>query len=474
MEGDTTGSINWAASTTAVNDAIELTTGVTDVLVNGAGASEDDPWRIEFIDPFVIEPDMTGTGVGNKIVKVQVGKDEINGDPTAWTKSQRADTRSEPAFHGTYSIFRLSSGAEHVRTGSHSLVLAGTQYAGVQQIVNVEPGGTYQASIWVRTNSSTSDYRLVIRDRNEKWIAQAEISPSADTWTEASITDVVIPADVEEVVFRFAYINASPNGISYIDDASFTEGLAASNVGVITKALLDDATTDHSADTRGTLLTWVDDAGYTTAVDSAAVAWANVESFTAFRGATYGQTFDRLRNINYEWELVAKASPTSLTHDLEWYQTGNLGTDYTSAATPSITVGMGVTAGTLVKRIPRYTAVMVEGAEGAYIEAKDATAETNFGRLEKYLGDTGLTSTTSITAAAQHLIDMESGVRTSVQVSVAATANHPRPLVDYKVGDTLQVQFPPVLTKTPKRISQISYRNGEPAIYQITLIEPPA
>jgi hypothetical protein len=209
-------------------------------------------------------------------------------------------------------------------------------------------------------------------------------------------------------------------------------------------------------------------------VDSAAVAWANVESFTAFRGATYGQTFDRLRNINYEWELVAKASPTSLTHDLEWYQTGNLGTDYTSAATPSITVGMGVTAGTLVKRIPRYTAVMVEGAEGAYIEAKDATAETNFGRLEKYLGDTGLTSTTSITAAAQHLIDMESGVRTSVQVSVAATANHPRPLVDYKVGDTLQVQFPPVLTKTPKRISQISYRNGEPATYQITLIEPPA
>ena len=179
--------------------------------------------------------------------------------------------------------------------------------------------------------------------------------------------------------------------------------------------------------------------------------------------------------MNYEWRLVPVTPAAPITHALEWYQSGNMGTDHsvlTAANTPALVYGMGVTKGKIVQRIPRYTAVLVEGAEGAYVEAKDATAETNFGRLEKYHGDVGLTSGTSLTAAAQHLLDKEAGSRTSIQVTVLADDAYPRPLVHYTVGDTVNTTLLPIVTRTGKRVEQIAYQNSEPPEYQITVVAP--
>ncbi len=474
---DPTGTIAYNASDTTVQNAIETgITEITDVLVSGSGSTAD-PWRIEFVVPPVPTVTMSGDGAlltpsdTLTVSTVQIGNAEIS---QSWTKSQRADSRTTPALHGTYSVFRQSSGAEPTHGGSFAQTIIATQYGGLQQIVQVEPGGTYQASMWVRTTASSQTYRLVIRDRFEGFVASVEITPSANTYTEASIADVIIPAGVTEVVFRMANITPSATGTSYYDDASFNEGLAAANVGVIATALMADAITDHTGDTRGAMLDWVQITSWDATNDSSTTAWADTESFTAFRGASYGQTFDRLVSLNYEWRLTPLSSPSSVTHDLEWYATGNLGTDHTASDSPAINIGQAITAGTIVKRIPNLTAVLVEGAEGAYYEQKDSTAETNFGRMEKYRGDTGITSTTSLTALAQHMLDQEAAVRTAIQVTVIGTDDHPRPLVDYTVGDTLNVQLPPILSKTGKRVSQITYQHKDNVTYQVTLVEPPA
>ena len=476
ISGDPTAAIAFNASDTTVQNAIE--TGIaeiTDVLVTGVGSTAD-PWRIEFVTPPVPTATMTGDGtalVGGvlTVTTVQIGNAEIS---QAWTKSQRADSRSTPALHGTYTIFRQSSGAEPVRTGSFSHVVQGTQYAGLQQIVQVEPGGTYQASMWVRTNAASQTYRLVIRDRFENYIDSVEISPVVDTYTQASIVDVIIPDGVDEVVFRMANITPAATGISYYDDASFTEGLAASNVGVIVTTLMNDAITDHAADTRGSILDWVQITSWDATNDSSVVAWADTESFTAFRGSFYGQVFDRIRDMNYEWRLTPLSSPTTVTHDLEWYQVGNMGTVYTAAAFPAVLYGQGISQGKIIQRIPRSTAVLVEGAEGAYVEDNDATALSNFGRLERYKGDRGLTGTTSLTNTAAKMVDLEAQIRTTITFTVIPEGEWPVPLVDYTVGDTLNTTLPPIITKTAKRVSMVTYQNTEPATYQVTLVEPPA
>jgi len=476
ISGDPTAAIAWNASDTTVQNAIETgITEITDVLVTGTGQTSD-PWRIEFVTPPVPTATMTGDGTlltpsdTLTVSTVQIGNAEVS---QSWTQSQRADSRSTPALHGTYTIFRQSSGAEPVNTGSFSQVVSGTQYAGVQQIIQVEPGATFQAAGYVNSNTASQTFRLVIRDRYENYIASVEITPTINTWTQATITDVIIPAGVDEVVVRFANITPSAAGIWYFDDMEFNQGLAAGNLGVIMTALMDDAITDHAADTRGAILDWVQITSWDATNDSSTTAWQATESFTAFRGATYGNTFDRIRDMNYEWRLVPITPAAPITHDLEWYNVGNLGTDYTTSAFPAILPGQGITAGKIIQRIPRSTAVLVEGEGGIYIEDKDSTAETNFGRLELYKGDVGLNSTTSISATADKLVDLEAQVRTTIQLTLVSEGEWPRPLVDYTVGDELNTTLPPIISKTGKRVSMITYQNTEPPTYQVTLIEPP-
>lgn len=487
IQAETTASIAWDATTTVVNDRLEALNAVNDVTVSGDG-SPGSPYKVTFVDPEVLLGPMFGTGTGLTVIQTQTGSDEII---AGWTKSQRADQRTVPAFHGTYTIFRQSSGAEPAHSGTYSLVVAGTQYAGAQQVVNVQPHGVYQASIWVRTNAASQTFRLVIRSIYEEILAvvgggpgpggdaRAEVTPAVDTWTQITIPNVLAESyqfgfGLDTLVFRIANVTPTPAGIWYFDDAEFNQGLPETPPGGVVLALMKDAAVDHGADTRGTLLTWVDYSTINETRDSSDTDWFESISFTAFRGATYGQTWDRLASLGYEWRLVPKATPSGgLTHDLEWYGRAELGTDHTAAATPAINVGQGITAGKVVQRIPDRTAVLVEGGAGLYVEDKNTTTETNFGRLEKYKGDTGINSSGSLTDAGEHMLNQEEGTRTAIQITVMATPDHPRPLVDYTVGDELNTQLPPVLAKVGKRISQISYQNTKPARYQITLVEPP-
>ena len=460
---------------------------VDDVLVTGTGVDNDDPWVIEVVDeptPFVglnlTVADLTG--LTSTLTKTQVGFLT----PTGWTKSQTI-SRGVTQVFGTYDNFELVTGT--VDTGTFALLVnpgaitpsdpllpSHNRFAGAQQVLRVTPGGTYQASIRINPVSGTDTYRFVIRSVDGDFIASdsgglGSSTHTAGVWSTVSIANVVIPDNVTQIIFRFSNTNATGNPSGFrLDTATFLEGEAAATVGTIVTSLMDDASTDHSGDTRGTILDWVDYTGFDGTNDSTTTAWDDPGlSFTAHRGKPYANIFDDLVDLGYEWTLTPKATPAGgLTHDLDWYNKSAAGTDHTTAATPAINAGQSTLSGPVVQRIPRYTALLVEGEGGNYLEDKDGTAETNFGRLELYEGDTTLGDSASRTALSDELLSLESTNRTAVEVVVVRNNDHPIPLVDYLPGDNILFQIPPTLTKTARRIQQIAWRTGEPSVYTVT------
>ena len=473
---DTTSSIAWDASASTVETRLEADiTAYNDVLVTGEGTVAE-PWTIEFLDPFDIDDvtlDKTDTGMTSTLSTVVFGALQ----PTGWMKSQTV-SRGVTQVFGEYTNFVVQPNFPD--TGTYALfvnpVLIGRRYAGAQQVLNVTPGRTYQASVRIRPRSGTDLYRFIIRGVNGQFIASDTggldgTAYTVNTYSTITITDVVIPAGISQIIFRLSNVDAvgvDPAGWE-MDNAVFAEGAAASTIGTIMQSLLDDAAVDHAGDTRGAILDWVDYTGFDATNDSDTTAWAQVESVTIPRGMSYGQLLDKVRGLDYEFRLTPKAVPGADTHDFDLYETDNLGTSFLAAATPSVTSGQGTVGGTIIRRIPRYTAAFTEGEGGVFVEATNATELTDFGRLETYHGDIDLTSTLSITNASSHLLAVEAGIRTAVQVKLLRDDLHPVPLVDYVVGDLLRGQFPPVVAKNDMRVLKISYKNSEPVEYQIEL-----
>ena len=450
---------------------------ITDVHVTGDG-SEDDPWTIEWVDPindtFLDNITLTANFTGltgeteSHITETVVGRLV----PSGWTKSQTV-SRGVIQIFGGYDNFQMV--VTTVDTGTYALLVnprtVPPRFAGAQQVVNVEPGLTYQASIRINPVSGTDTYRFVIRDVNGGFIASdsgglGSSTYSAGVWSTVTITDIVIPAGVDQIIFRFSNTNASGNPSGFrLDNASLTEGLSATTWGDIIQILMDDAAVDHASDARGPVLDWIDYTGFDDVNDASSVAWARNESYTARFGQTYGQVFDNGVDLGYEWRLIPKAVPSGgLTHDLDWYNTDNLD----GAPATAINVKQAVTGGQVTRRIPKFTSVIVEGAEGEYVEAVDATAETDFGHLEKHDLAGQLSSIVSITARKDQLFAAEAANRTAVQFTIIETPDHPRPLVSYVPGDTLPMQLPPDLVKVTRRVQEIAYVNSFPTQYTVT------
>lgn len=467
--GDTTGSINFNASASSIETELQALTGtppVLDVVVEDT----EDGYRIEFVSPASLDtnmtwtPSLTGGGGGPTLTVSQEGGVEPS---NAWTTSQNADQSSDPNEHGSYASdgFRLTTGAEPVRTGTYALRINGlSQYSGAQQVVAVEPGMTYQASVWVWSSDATENFKLVIRDIYGKEIVHTTSGTAGSTWTQLTV-EVLVPTDRDAVIFRIAQINPGNPLPFYVDDAELLEGQAAATPGTILAVLLDDATTDHSGDDRGITLDWVDYSSFSATLDSGGNAWTASHSFTARWGESYGQVLDKIVDLGYEWDLVPKATPAGgLTHDLVVYNSGGLDNDPSTA----ITIRQGVIGGDVVKRIPSYTAVVVEGADGAYVEVEDATAVANFGHIEKFFAARHLADTASLTQYANELLAAEAANRTAVRFEIQETPIHPRPLITYQPGDTLPMQMPPLLAKEERRVQRIDYVNTFPTGYIVT------
>ncbi len=472
-DGDSTSSIQWDDTTQTVETRIQTDlSGITDVVVDLTAVG----YRIEVVVPSLLDPNMSWTpslnGSDESIDTTREGSLQV---PAAWTRSQRADASSDPKEHGTYASvggFLLVGPAlptnGPVRSGNSSLRVNGlTQYAGAQQIVLVEPGETYQGSIWVRTGDATERFKFVIRDIFGEWIAQDESQiAAANTYEEYTVT-FTVPNDRDQIIFRMAQVVDHNPDPFYLDDASLTLGEPAASPGTIMTTLMDDAAVDHSGDARGTPLDWVDYSSWDADDDSNGNPWTSTAlSFVAYFGEKYGQILDKFVDLGYEWDLVPKAGPITPgdpTHDLNLYNSG--GRD--SSPDAIVNIGQATDGGEVVQRIPDYTRVIVADSEGNYIEDEDATAVADFGASERYERFSGEANATALVARGDEMLAAEASNRTAAKVTMTPIGTDFRPLVDYEPGDTVPFQLPPTLPKTDKRIVRIDYLDGEPPEYTV-------
>ena len=315
-----------------------------DCLVTGTG-TVDDPFIIEAVDPFEGVTLAVGTGllVGGTadIRRVQFGSLQ----PTGWTRSTTVSDGS-PRIFGSYASFRVTASQAH--TGTYSLLVdpstvtgQGNRYAGAQQVIRVKPGGVYQASVWVRSTSATSTFRFVIRGVDGDFLASeppalGSTTIAANTWTQFTIPDVNV-GDNTQIIFRIAVTNPPTfnPGIFYVDDAVFSEGMAATTVGDMLGQLYVDATSAHVG-----RIVWEDESipgsaylgiDFDAVNDSDGAAWDRDDVAQTFRPRmTYLQVIDQIVNEGgYEWRLVADATPGYYL--LQVYNPGTLGATQTAS-----------------------------------------------------------------------------------------------------------------------------------------------
>lgn len=348
-------------------------------------------------------------------------------------------------------------------TGSFTgKVTAGPEEGFFTSIGTVQKGAIYTITAWVRTLSGTARWTLDVINEYYNRLGQDSVVAST-TWQKLEVSGIVPDAELPGDRELFVGFRNDSGGSSsaYFDTISVIRGRAATTVGDIVIQVMDDVSASRA-------LKWVDYSSFSTTLDSSSNTWAGNVSVNLPFGLGYGQIWDELVNRGYEYELVPKASPTGTppnhqTHDLKWYNPA--GRD--DLPSTGITVRQGVSGGSVIKRIPSYTSVVVEGREGVFVEDSDATAESNFGRTEKFLPARDTADSVSLGLIGDEALEFESENRTAIQFEVVAGPDWPRPLVDYRPGDTVPMQMPPTLQKESRRVQRIDYVNTDPTQYVV-------
>lgn len=458
-----------------VEQAIEALSNITTAEVIGSGTL-DTPWQIRILDPdgtYTVAISSGGLSGGRIYFDtVQFGRLR----PIGWTISQVGSTTIE---HGPVYDWGASFGG-----GAHPTLPAGCDvwiwfdggeylFPGVQKRVRVSPGGIFQVDddMILYAQGAGAEVRVVIRDLNENLIGFEEITLVANTPTNiVGLVNVMIPAGITEAVFRIGHIGTGDPPPIFIACPNMREGLAPTTAGGIMDALFDDATVNHVADGRvvwenfASVGTSYIDLTFTVTVDSDGVTWDEPElTFTAQRGKTYLQVLTDLNHIGYKWTVTASATPGRW--NLNLYNPTWVETDATGLSTPAINVGSGVTGGPIYRSHLTGNVMTVEGAQMQFGRAESTTSIAAIGRREVYQPDKSLLSMEMATlrAAEEVTARLLSGLSVSVKVD---PVNGPIPLLDYDVDWLMNVQVPPVLTKSAHRLASITVNIGETTTYQ--------
>ena len=459
LESDTTAAIAFDATAAQVEAAIELTTGISNCLVTGAG-TEADPWLLEFVDPAIIDPDMfvtDGGGLTSTLSRTVEGRLS-----TAPFTISRTIAQGVNWVHGALDPGHPFLSTAVVRTGTYSLAFNGVdQFAGVQQVVRVKPGGLYQASMWANTADTAALWRLVIRTPLEEFVGSSTpfsgTTLAASTWTEFTIADVVIPDGITEVVMRFAYVGTGDPGQVYTDDWSLTEGQATGTPGDYLHDLFDDAQTDH-APTRAAL-TYIN-LDFTTTLDSGGNAWTDSALPMTFkRRQSYLHVMRQFEKLGYQWRLVPTAG-TPGEWDLQVYNPGTMGTDHGGVDDPAIVVGQGTLPSNVTRQRPVANYVMAEGAEGFTSRIFSTTSIAATGRRAQAVGDRRFTDSGALTTwATQRLNDyLAETLAPRVTIAEPNTADDwPRPLDEYVPADIVDFILADGSTRVERVIESVTY-----------------
>lgn len=476
VDAETTATLDDEATVLQVETALQDLTVFTDVQVTAGDdnlGTEGNPWRIEYIVPALVDGVMTGTVVSGTgevhIEAIQQGRDNL---PVAqWTQSQYADARQDPFLHGTYASgqdgFRLDFAT--VRTGNASLRVNGlTQYAGAQQIVSVTPGEMFNLSVWVYTSDADAVFKFVLRDRYEQWLAQ-DGGPiaGANTWTEYTISDFVVPDGVTEIIFRIAVVSPGNPLPFYVDDASMKEGMAITTAGDIANILIDAAQARGAGDWFTT--TW------TTTLDSAGNAWAGALDEVSIRvpaGQTILQLMDSFVDMGAEW--IFEWDEGTDSYVMHMWNFGGGGTDLSADLTFHPRDGWGATKYT--ESTPPYTVAYGEGDNDVWSSQADASMVAGYGRWEGSADMPGVALQT-VVSVNNWLIKQLAQIETQRFALRVETKAAYRYGTDFKVGDTANFNFAgtPVGLKTDRIAScmiSVDARNEAIVTHSIDFVKP--
>lgn len=473
VDGDTTEALDWDVSASSLEGVSEtltppgtglqgLTT-VNDVKVSGSGTASD-PWTMVFFDPPVISSVSASFSGTEVLVNTVAG----SADPSPWTKSQSIDQKVDPTIHGEYDDPAIEVVTDNLDTDADwaLLVNATGRFAGAQRVLSVIPGEIYQAKVRVKPTVAGT-YVLVIRDAAENLIAQTsprDVPLSAGSYQDLTISDVVIPAGVDRVIFRVAVtsVAASTHADFYVNGqhAEFVLGLAASTPGDFVETLLDHA----QARDDGAWLELTADATN----DTGSTAWPDTFAYQADGFAmTLGDVLKDMRDrFGVEWSVTPKATPSAgVTHELNLWVSGGAGTDK-SATGPTLWVSGSIVDGEIVERIPAFTRLVGWGRDDLFVADTNTSTSAVYGTITKILDVEELGDEDSIQEAIDTAFADEEDNRKTGKVTLKGGSVVP--FVHFGLGDLLVCQAQPALEKTTRRIVAVSWQHGKPtATYEV-------
>jgi hypothetical protein len=412
--------------------------------------------------PFYLDDGVvTGPGIGLIPWRMSLDYNGSKGVTTFEQSSTRANT-------GTYSAKVVAVSGDGVETDPlHGIV---------QDVTGLTPGVTYTATTYISHEGGAAErFYLIVRRAGGINYGNTFVDvPTGSGFTKLQMTFV---ADTEDAEMQIMYgtVGAGPqtSPTFYVDSALLAKGLPAATVGTITIDQMDDASTDHTAETPPydrDHLGFIRYDSFSATLDSAGNAWAEEISFRVNRGASFLQFFNQLSALGYEWKVDfnpnytgfggAQAEPLRLRvwnpYDVDTYVGGN-GTDRSTDDTPAITTKAGLVSGNSSKREASRSYVMVEGAQGVIKQAEDTTAATNFGRRETYVKENDALDADTVQAVADRTIVDRTKALEPATTTIIEWPDQV-PYVNWDPGDTIIVNLPETVTKGPRRAVKVTTR----------------
>lgn len=335
-----------------------------------------------------------------------------------------------------------------------------SQWAGIDQLMSVNPLTKYTQTLWVHTTSpAVDDYyklELVESDGDGVLATSGEIVPDDGVWTQYQVI-YTTDSDTDELIFRFVYSGTNDPPIIYLDSASVVPGEPAATGGVIANAVLD------AMNAAGKLIflirTWTD------TEDSNGVPWpSNLSLDIEPQESLYG-LLNRFVALGHEWEIVPvnfiEGGDTGFELNLYTARAFNpdSGIDIShinDTGGPVITPGDATFAGRIVKTAFNVNTVFAIGDDGVWSQVQQFPYETGdipssdpapLGYKESFgiIEDVILVSANDTETISQYgearLTDEKARERT-IQVNMQR-ASDIRPFLHFGVGASMFIDMPP-------------------------------
>jgi hypothetical protein len=368
------------------------------------------------------------------------------------------------ASNAASSSFRINTTRTFDASAASCYLNGLTKFAGIQQFVTVNQLTKYTASIWLYTDAPAVDdtWKLVCRDKDDTaFLGAFEVVPNDGAWTNYKFS-FTTPADLDDLIFRFAYTGPNNPLPVYIDSAALVPGEDASTAGKILNEVLD------KMGVAGKLLylnrTFTDD------LDSKGQPWPSELSLDIEPTESLYGLLSRLVALGHEWEIVPAGYPEGNTgFELNVYtarsfnpETGigqNLSKDPEG---PVIMPGDATIGGRILKSVFGINTVMAIGDDGVWSEIQqhpwlDADQQPgdpaphgyddSFGPIEDVITVSATDATTVAQFAEARLADVKE--RESVQQIFMQRSAILRPFLDVNVGDSVYVDMPPYNPNPP-------------------------